>query len=100
MDNWGLSEVFPCVLVFCAYIRFPDLKDLMICTNSYSTVQDCSKKYIKIQIPSVTKKASSCVNFVINFFIICNKNVSKTRSYLTCATPYMIYIAHYTRCCK
>lgn len=37
MDNWGLNEVFPRVSVFCAYIRFPDLKDLMICTNPYST---------------------------------------------------------------
>ena len=36
-DNSSLNEIFPNDLVFCIYKRSPNLKDLMVCSDPYST---------------------------------------------------------------
>ena len=62
-DNPNLVEMFPKDSMFCAYKRFPNLKDLMVRADPYST-----KPFKEIdQNPGCSdciKRCDSCENFV------------------------------------
>ena len=100
--NPNLAGMFPKYSMFCAYKRFPNLKELIVRADHYSI-----KPLKEIDQDSgcidCMKWCDSCKNFVdhiSSFECFATKKNFKIRRYLTCTTPNMIYLAYCTKCGK
>ena len=94
--------MFPKDSIFCAYKRFPNLKDLVVRADPYSIkplkeidqnpgCSDCMKRCDSFK--SFVDHVSSFECFAVKIFF-------KIRRYLKCTTPNMIYLTYCTKCGK
>ena len=81
-DNHNLMEMFLKGSIFCTYKRFPSLRDLMVHSDLYS---------IK---PLKEVHQDHCCSNCMKIW-----KIFKTRWFLTCTTPYVIYLAYCTKWC-
>ena len=96
-DNPNLVEIFSKNSMFCAYKRFPNLKDLMVLADPYN-IKPLKEIDQNPACSDCMKRCDSCKNFVdhvSSFECFATRKIFKIRRYLTCTTPNMIYLA----CC-
>ena len=101
-NNPNLVEMFPKNSMFCAYERFPNIKDLMVRADPYS-IQPLKEIDQNPVCSDCMKRCDSCKSFldhVSSFECFATKTISKIKRYLTCTTPNMIYLAYCTKCGK
>ena len=101
-DNPNLAGMFPKDSMFCAYKRFPNLKELMVRADHYS-IKPLKEIDQDPGCIDCMKRCDSYKNFVdhiSSFECFATKKIFKIRRYLACTTPNMIHLAYCTKCGK
>ena len=101
-DSPNQVKMFPQDSIFCAYKRSPNLKNLMVRVYPY-TIKPTKEVDQDPGCNGCMKRCGSCRNFgdhISSFEYFGTKKIFKSRRYLKCTTPNMMYIAYYRKCGK